>query len=569
MLKWIEFLSLPCSLTSGEYPLLETPGQSLASYRKFLTRINMSEDLQQIIKTQSFIGWSDCNMIRIADEEDDPDTVMMYWILDATLCASNYKAVEWVISYCGPSTLIHKNDSIVGVFSRLPSNKCPYLQRAPISSSLIHSRTVEFPNLGYDGNGNKIYWAQVTCQVTEDNVVDTRRYGMFVAFGPNGQTDIHVPYNSISTEGTVTDQVYPSIYDILSNPDEVFGVTASSILDVSISERCPYKTSIDTGILPWFRIYQWNYSSGDPVEEDVWPSKGLTTSSKTKWYWIEDMTKYVEIWGKYSAPVTWEGELKITLSNLERGCGTVTIRDEDTANIATIPTAPSASVILDLRTLSDYTGLYTYITYNGYQVCLQEGKLPWNGTSWEEYRAYSLAYDRQAMEQSIDFANQRVAVGLAQSAASTIQSAAMGAIGGNAAGAATGAVGGAASFAISAWASMRESEISTAEAQATQALAERRAAGQPSTPYNTGYGLIYCERTLLTPCAVWVEMPANLTQSIDDDYTACFGFPAEGLRSVSMTEGYYKGMLYCGSIAGPRFDAMNRVFQNGFRFKEV
>lgn len=558
----VEFLQMPASLSSGEYPLLSSRTQSLSGRTKATYSMHVKEDLQQVLKTPTFTGWSDCNMVRFGGD--------LYWIIQANTSTDSAHSIEFVVSYCGPSSVLHKGNSLAGVFSRLPSNSCPYLQRTPISSSLIHSRTVELPNLGYDGDGNKIYWAQVTCQVTEDNVVDTRRYGMFVAFGPNGQTDIHVPYNSVSTEGTVTDQVYPSIYDILSNPDEVFGVTASSILDVSISERCPYKTSIDTGILPWFRIYEWNYSGGDPVEEDVWPSKGLTTSSKTKWYWIESMTKYVEIWGKYSAPVTWEGTTNVSLSNLERGCGTVTIRDEDTANIATIPTAPSASVTLNLRTLSDYTGLYTYITYNGYQVCLQEGKLPWNGTSWEEYRAYSLAYDRQAMEQSIDFANQRVAVGLAQSAASTIQSAAMGAIGGNAAGAVTGAVSGAASFAISTWATMRESEISTRETQATQALAERRMAGQPSTPYNTGYGLIYCERTQITPCAVWIEMPAGLTSSIDADYTACFGYPAEGLRSVTIQEGYYKGRLYDTTLArGPRFDKCNEALQNGLLFKEV
>ena len=101
-------------------------------------------------------------------------------------------------------------------------------------------------------------------------------------------------------------------------------------------------------------------------------------------------------------------------------------------------------------------------------------------------------------------------------------------------------------------------------------MAERRAEGQPSTPYNAGYGLSYCVKSCLNPCAVWVEMPAGLTSSIDQDYTTCFGYPAEGLRSITVQEGYIKGRIYDNGVTrGPRFDRMNEALQNGILFKEV
>ena len=552
MLKWIEFLSLPCSLTSGEYPLLETPGQSLESYRKFLTRINMSEDLQQVIKTQSFIGWSDCNMIRIADEEDDPDSVMMYWILDATLCASSYKAVEWVISYCGPSSLIHLNDTLVGNFSRLPSNRCPYLQYQPKSGGLIFSRKVNLPKLPdathASGVKMQMFWVQVT---TSNDITASgsaansslHRYGFFASV-----SDRFVSLSVLMTDKTLLDPTFPNLDTFISDP-ETFGFTASAITDISISARCPYSYTSSIETFEGFGLFHANLDDLEPMTAGTGIVYSLEPADNT-----------------YPELVT--ETMNFTRSALERSCGTITIRNESGNNIGLIDPAWD-SIPVKTTCVSDYGSLTTYIDVNGYLFAISEGHIPWVGDAWAEYKKYSLAYDREAMEQSIDFANQRVAVNIAQSAANTIQSAAMGAIGGNVAGAVTGAVGGAASFAISTWATMRESDISTAESRATQDLAERRVQGSAGTAYNTGYGKIYCYQQLENPACIQVEMPAGLTSSLAEDYTACFGFPAEGLRSVSMTEGYYKGMLYCGSITGPRFDAMNRVFQNGFRFKEV
>ena len=541
-IRTVQFLSLPVSLTSGEYPLLTSATQDLSSYILKEYTMNLPEDLQLSVTAPDFALWETCNMVRIADVEG-----RLYWVVGAEMVTNNQKAVRFALTYCGPSSLIHKGDTIVGLFSRLPSNKCPWLQRQAITSALEHTRTVTLPHIA-DYGEYSVFWLQATALTSGGNYI---RRGYFVAVDADGSIDYNLHCNYFDTSAPLKN--YPSLKEIMTEPETYIGVTASQIVDISISHRCPWMA----------------YADGDfyMLKSDESEIGYLYPTVTVGNYICYDLDG---IYSNVSNPVEYTASVSITLSDLERASGSVTIRDANCASLGSIPTAYGDKITASLSMISDWTGISTYLDYGGYRVTIPEGHIPWSGTAWAEYRAYSLAYDRQAMNNSIDYSNERVAVGLAQSAASTIQSAAMGAIGGSAAGTVTGAIGGAASFAISTWATLKESDISTREAQSTQALAERRVAGQPATPYNAGYGLLYCQQCQRSPASIWVEMPANLTDSIDADYTACFGYPAEGLRSVTFGEGYYKGMLYATSkLKGPRFDKLNQTLQNGFRFKEV
>ena len=541
----VEFLQMPCSLSSGEYPLLTSSTQSLAGHTKATLTCKVRDDLRQQIKVPAFSGWSDCNMVRMGGN--------LYWILEANTCTDSEASVEMIVSYCGPSSIIHKNDTVVGTFSRLPTNTCKYLTRQPKSGGLAFSRRADLPKMPEathsSGVKMQMFWVQVT---TSNDITDSgsaanselHRYGFFAAV-----TDRFVSSVVHLTDKTVIDTAFPDLDAFISNP-ETFGFTASAITDISISARCPYAYTSSTQTTEGFRVFFANLDDLEPIESGT----GLI-------YQLEPTgIAYPEIVSE---------SMTFTRSDLERACGTITLRNESGNNIGLIDPAWD-SVTLKVTCVSDYGALSTYIDVNGYLFVISEGHIPWVGDAWEEYKKYSLAYDREAMEQSIDFANQRVAVNLAQGAANTIQSAAMGAIGGNVAGAVTGAIGGVSSFAISSWATLRESDISTAESRATQDLAERRVQGSAGTAYNTGYGKIYCYQQLINPACVQVEMPAGLTTSIDQDYTTCFGYPAEGLRSITVQEGYIKGRIYDNGVTrGPRFDRMNEALQNGILFKEV
>lgn len=542
----VEILQMPCSYSSGEYPLLSSASQSLSGYVKATyTGFKIRDDLRQQIRVPAFTGWSDCNMVR-ADGR-------LYWILDATTASGSEHSVDMVISYCGPSSVLHKGDQIAGTFSRLPTNKCPWLQRQPKSGGLSISRRVSLPKLPDVTMDNDVkmqmFWVQVTTSndITQSGSAansDLQRYGFFTAF-----TSRFVGGIVLYTGKTFVDPHFPDLDDFLSNP-ESYGFTASAITDVSISARCPYAYTSATSTLEGVSYFTANLDDLDPISAGTAIIYDLQPTG----------TAYPEI-------VT--ASLSVTRSDLERGTGTITIRDECSNNLGVIDPAWD-TVTIKASCVPDYGSMTTYLDVNGYLFALSEGHIPWVGDAWEEYKKYSLAYDREAMEQSINFANQRVAVNIAQSAASTIQSAAMGFIGGDPLGAVAGAIGGVASFGISTWATTRENQISTAENRATQELTERRVQGSAGTAYNTGYGLIYCWQCLTSPACVMVEMPAGLTASIDADYTACFGYPAEGLRSVTIQEGYIKGRIYDNGLArGPKFDRCNESLQNGLLFKEV
>ena len=551
-IRSVEFLQMPCSLSSGEYPLLSSATQSLAGHTKATISCRVLDDLRQKIRVPVFSGWADCNMVRMGGN--------LYWILEANTSTDSEASVEMIVSYCGPSSIMHKNDSVVGTFERLPVNKCPWLGRQAISSGLEHVETYKLPRItpigGDSDTSTGVYWLQVTMTIGTDEPEYLQK-GCFVRVDSDGNRSNRVGFYD-DLESKV--YYYPSLDEIMSDPAESFLTQASQIQDISISARCPYTWKVETQSgVRCYQIYQGNtrVRPKDPTSSEaptyVYNFKNLATSGESPTLLTETMSFSVS-------------------DSLKLGSGTFTIRDEDTSSIGEIPRGmlTSGALTLTMQCVADLTGMTTFVTYGGYTAGIPEGHIPYLGSQWDEYRAYSMAYDRQAMEQSIDYSNQRVAVGIAQNAASTIQSAAMGAIGGNVAGAVTGAIGGTASFAISTWATMRESEISEAESRATQALAERRVQGQPCTAYNTGYGLIYALRCLVTPASIWVEMPAGLTASIDQDYTTCFGYPAEGLRSITVQEGYIKGRIYDNGVTrGPRFDRMNEALQNGILFKEI
>ena len=536
----VEFLQMPASLSSGEYPLLSSRTQSLSGRTKATYSMHVKEDLQQVLKTPEFTGWSDCNMVRFGGD--------LYWIIQANTSTDSAHSIEFVVSYCGPSSVLHKGNSLAGVFSRLPTNKCPYLQRQAVTSALEHTRTVALPHIT-DYGEYSVFWLQVTGLKTDGSY---KRVGYFVCANEDGNMTERLTCKYLST--SLVDGEYPSMKEIITDPKTYTGFTASQIIDISISCRSPWVTYNSNS----------DYMLKGSTADYITPTENFGGS-----IYGYDLDQMFIVDG--FEPLPYTTSVKLSLSDLERASGTVTIRDENTASIGTIPTAYGNSIAATLSVISDWTGIITYVTYGGYRIAIPEGHIPWSGTAWSEYRAYSLAYDRGTMQASINFSNERVSTQLAQSAASTIQSAAMGAIGGNVAGAATGAISGATSFAISTWATLKESDISTRETQMTQALAERRVAGQPATPYNAGYGILYCQQCRISPASIWVEMPAGLTSSIDADYTACFGYPAEGLRSVTIQEGYYKGrLLYDTTLArGPKFDKCNEALQNGLLFKEV
>ena len=533
----IELLSMPCSLTSGEYPLLTSASQSLTPYLKKSYTGKYREDLRQSLTLPEFSGWTTVNMLRFGGR--------MWWVLDSRTSSDTSGAIRFEVSCCGPSSLLHKGDSIKGIYSRLPTRECPYRQFQPRSSSMKFSRSVELTGL-QNFRGHTTFWVQITA--TADMIAKeyasateialeqgrTTRYGFFAAM-----TDDLQP---VEVAGVAGGSKYPTIPDIINNIEDI-GLTASVITDISISRRCPYVYGVGTSHISLIGL-----------------SPNVTIrNTLTSFYRLEGLDLSL-----YSASRT------MTLTNLERDCGSVSICNEQGNGIVSVPTAWDSDVTVDCQCVSDYNSLTTRLSIGGYEYTLPEGHLPWTGSTWEEYRAYSLAFDRQAMEQSIQYANQRTRLGIAEAGANAISNVAMGAIGGNPLSIATGAISGAVSFGIQTWSAMEGQRIAEAESRATQALSERRVQAQPGTAYNSGYGVIYCWNAIKHPACIQLEMPSGLTQEIYDDYVEQFGYPAENARTYTIRKGFIQGRLLDNSLTrGRLFDSANSDLQRGIRFVEV
>ena len=544
----VDFLKMPVSLSTGDYPLLDGLDMDLSAYIVETMTLNVRKDLHQMIRVVDFNGSELCNMVRFRGYG-------LYWITARETSSDINSAVSFMLSACASSTILSAGKSIRGEFSRLPTNACPYLKRQAVSGAMQYSRHVDLPTIGETSHG-RVYWVEITSTVelnptdgTPKSSDSRSRYGMFVAIDARGASSDYIVANNAYGE---TQTYYPSIDDIISNP-ELLGLQASTIQDISISARCPYTWAGKDSL---FRINLVN-SSGEVILPN---SRGPVdaTGEYLEFYRLNDPSK------KFVPLVE---SVTMTLSELERASGQVIIKTEAGSNVSSIPTEWSGTITADVQCIGDMGKLLTIITIAGTEYTLPEGHLPFVGSQWAEYVAYSMAYDRQSMEQSISYANERMIADIAQGAAGAVQGAALGAISGSG----PLAIGtGLASFGLSTAGSLIERSISEREARDTQALAERRVQGQAGTPYNTAYGLIYNIYYHRHPACIQLDMPSGLTASIDSTYTSRHGYPAEGVRTITMSEGFIQGRVFpVGDLTGPILDKANEELSNGITFKEV
>ena len=511
----VDCLKLPVALSTGEYPLLSSLDQDLAAYIVESVTLNVRKDLAQTVRTVDLDGSEGVNMARIRG-------LGMYWITARDTSTDMPGTVSFSLSACAPS------------------------------------RSVDLPNLGLTSHGNLIVWIQVTSTtylsstgtVTEGTLTT---YGFFASVNPRGGWGDY-----IAASGTDADRMYyPNIHDVISNP-EYLGLQASTIQDISVSVRCPY---INSGYSSGSLYMNLEKADGTTIPTNcVGPEKQEITGGKFAFYNLSDPTLITVV------PLV--ENVTVSLSQLERASGQVIIKDHNGSAVGMVPTSWGQTIQASIQCVGDHGKLLTIVTVNDVEYTIQEGHLPYVGSAWAEYIAYSMSYDRQAMENSIAYANDRMWADLATGAAGAIQGAAVSAISGSGP---LAILSGLSSFGLGAAGSMIERDISERQARDEQALAERRVQGQAGTAYSSAYGVIYCLMNLRHPALIEVDMPEGLSIGIDNAYTSVHGFPAEGRRSVSLKSGFYQGRIFATDSLrmGPWFDEMNSKLSNGIRFVNV
>lgn len=544
----VDFLKLPVGLSTGQYPLLSSLDQDLTTHIVKTEVLNVRKDLYQVIRVADFNGSENCNMVRIRGYG-------LYWITARDTSTDVQGSVSFALSACAPSSMLFSGDAVDGEFSRLPENACPWLKRQARTGDILPTRSVDLPMMGVNDRGNLKVWIQVTSTTylsSTGSATENRyaTYGFFATVNDRGGWGDYV-----AADGEAENRkYYPNIQDVISNP-EYMGLQASTIQDISISVRCPFKF-VESGL--YMNLVK---SDGTVIPTNaVGPNNPDITGGAFAFYNLSDPT--------FTTAVPLIETVTVSLSPLERASGTVLLKDHTGAAIATVPTSWGSSIEVSTQCIGDHGKLLTLVTIEGVEYTIQEGHLPYVGSAWAEYVAYSMSYDRQAMENSIAYANDRMWADLATGAAGAIQGAAVSAIGGSGP---LAVLSGLSSFGLGAAGSMIERGISERQARDEQALSERRVQGQAGTAYSSAYGVIYCLMNLRHPAIVEINIPAGLTASVDSAYTDVHGFPAEGARTITIKQGFIQGRIFADSTMrlGPWFDMMNEKISNGIRFVSV
>ena len=542
------FYNFAGSLSSGEYPLLAENVDISEHLVATVQRVKHSKDIQQAIRVAMFEGYENVNMVEL-----DGD---YYWLVSHSELANG--EVRYVLDFAAPTTLIRYHDHIRALWSKTPTRRCAYMHET-ISNDTMTVRSSTQIRTDREDN---VYWVQVIGDDAQGHPV----YRGFFAYMRD--KDTMTPSSGIARylmPTSQTPQPMPLLQLVIQDPAAYIGMLAQNIKDFSISAVCPYPYTLrQVGGLPTY---------------DIYPSAAVQVSTSGSGYWAWDLTQLPQI----KDPQTLEVDISDEDVN---SLGLAVLRDECGNAIMNLQMQAADGLIrVRSKVVADTSGIYTvYEQLDGdgdaiQRISVPEGKVPYDSDTWATYKAYQMEGDRQAMQNSIGYADKQqeidLLVGTTNAAVHGIEAALTGAAGSSlfnlgapaVAGAAMGASISLLESGLAMWESNEASELKKQQARDDYALSMKRAIQQPQTAYNVPYGLIYVVNHNAAMPRVEVQMPENMTHDYYINWRHAFGYAAEGLLEVQAVPGYYQGKLLCdGSIAGQRFDELNSDFSKGFRF---
>lgn len=561
MIGTVEFYKLPGALSTQEYPILLN-GQDISSHLVHsIQNCKYTHDLVQGFgPLDIFDDYEDANMMKMDGE--------FYWIVNKkTRTLKNKETVDFGLAYNAPTSQLRLGNNLTGVWRRTPTNTCPYLSTNVITDAMKASRHINLSSLGTynyrdDYPLEKLYWVEVCTSGAEVGDTTITKKGLFASFDSVAlKPSDHWVYYSWSSSYTGR-RAYPRIEDIISEPENYLGVQADQIIQIAISERCPYPYTrervSDDG--KYFNTIRLNGCT--PVVVYGQGTLIYTTSSSNAW----------------PKTVADPENITVELTEMERTTGSVRLVNESGVCVATIPTQYGSSMTLQAQTVSDYTGMYTNITYNGRLLAsLTEGHLGWIGDAWKQYQARQLESDREMLALANGQARQDLELSLRQSYMSQTIAQVNSVSNMSLFTPISGAASAVLSIAETGTQSRLEREtmrLKTAyevySNNIKQELTEKMMKAEPGTCYSMGYGLIYCFNTIQHPTRIQVEMPANLTQAYFNSFMDEFGWPAEGKQTLTLSEGYLQGQIIAdGTVVGEKFDELVRTVGNGIKMKAI
>ena len=603
MISDLQFYSLPASIASGEYPLFSDSTDLTPYLIHTVKDVKISADLDQDRTVPTFEGYENASMVKTS--------AGWYWVVGVRTSTMYNDSIVVAMHYCAGTSMIKSGDSIKGIWTRR-SKASGYdvkVQQAVSNSPMTSTRNIQLPKMfaktqfGIDNvsdTQDKMYWVQITSSnyVKNDQTVvkgHITRYGTFALNEDVTRSSSIYKYLAWDTSGD-KDYVpaYPTIGDIINNIDTTLGIESSSVLDISVIPICPYVfESLDV-------VHTGPFVPGQPEPENEWinqytilkngydiikpwvgkdvsinvgglPGQTTTKTFKFRVFNLDYNSGIEPISTDVRYPREHEDTLSFTLSDMEINLGQLQVRNWEGNIIAALPIVSKTNTIY-INYISDSTGLYTLLRHieSNQHVIINSAKLPYLGSQWETYRTYSLDTDRKALEFAQEQYDKQFQMNMASAVFNGVVGAGLGAASGGSAGAIGAGVGAVGGLASGVAGGILGKEMNDMKLRQDQQLTEMRLRASPATTFNTAYGLNQLDLMERFGGGIYISMPANLSNDEFIKYIDEFGYPTEGVQTLSITSGYYKGRILAQQnnkvFSGIKFERLQEEFNNGLKF---
>ncbi len=601
MISDLSFYALPASIASGEYPLFSDSTDLTPYLIHTIKDVKISADLDQDRTVPTFEGYENASMVRTS--------AGWYWVVGVRTSTMYNDSIVVSMHYCASSSMIKSGDSIKGIWTRRSKALgCDLkVQQAVSNSPMMSYIKAQSPKMyakaqfginNVSETQSKMFWVQITSSnyIKNDQTVvkgHITRYGTFAL--NDDDTSSTLKYLAWDTSGD-KDYVpaYPTIGDIINNIDATLGIESSSVLDISVIPICPFEfESFDV-------VHTGPFEPGQPEPENEWINQYtvLKYGQNVNKPWVgKDVSIAVgPIPGQttlktfkfrvYNLDYNWDIEpisttvynlkdredtLSFTLSDMELNLGQLQVKNWEGNIIASLPVVSKTNTIY-ANYISDSTGLYTLLRHveSKQHVIINSAKLPYLGSQWETYRTYSLDTDRKALEFAQAQYDKQFQMNMASAVFNGVVGAGLGAASGGSAGAIGAGVGAIGGLATGIASGILGREMNDMKLRQDQQLTEMRLRASPATTYNTAYGANQLNLMERFGGGIYIAMPTNLSNDEFNRYIDEFGYPTEGVQTLTMTAGYYKGRILSQQnnkvFSGIKFERLQEEFNNGLKF---
>lgn len=530
MIADIIFLNVPYAYSSRQIPVGDAISEDWVITT--ISNVKCSEDLTQSISVPTFDDYSEANMVKI--------NTNYYFIGSYTTKTYQEEVVTFEIVYNAITTNLTTTSVLTGVFERTPTDSGEPVTPITIQSdNLQWTREVKLPRVPLGGS-RRAYVYTVTS-------VEAGNLNIYMGFCEGVNTPIDLYNNGVSRRYT-----FPTIDQIINDPDSTMGILADSITNISVSERCHLPLT-------------WVGNSTINVTGDSELSQAPFSNKLFKQTGANDTMGYVLY--KVIPGASIQEKSTLILTEKERHCASISIVDNSYNKVASFK--PYSSIIdIFTETVVDYYGIYTQVCLGSAEgkngiIRFNEGKLPWVGDNWVNYTARSMDTDRRELEMNITNARDQRNIDMMEGAANAIGTGVIGAV---ATGNPLGAVAGIAQFAGSAVAANAKGNLADKAARQTLEISQARVKDSATNFFNVDNGIGYIiNGDRFKGAAIIIESPIMLTHDQYYKYVHNFGYPSTGYKEVDVVWGFIKGILTTTIIPGLKGDMLNKEINMGVR----